>query len=320
MFGVSVCTISGQRHNIGDTDTMFCVQSCSKPITYCLGQQEMNPDKVHQHVGYEPSGRPFNEVCLDTRAAEEDEAKLQHKLDYIRNDATLNAEQIENKCVELSRNFKTRPKIPHNPMINAGAIMACALVDATNQCTMAERFEKVESLWNRLSGGTGKIVFDNATYLSESATADRNFCLGYLMHEAGAFPEGTNLADVLEFYFMCCSIKCTAEMMATIAATLANGGTNPLTGENIFDERVVANTLSLMNSCGMYDASGEFAFKMGFPAKSGVGGGIMTVIPGVMGICTFSPRLNEYGNSTRGMLFLEKLSNVYAFHIYGYRS
>ena len=94
--------------------------------------------------------------------------------------------------------------------------------------------------------------FANSVYLSESSTADRNWCLGYMMQEEEAFPQNTSLRDTLELYFMCCSIECSCAMMSVIAATLANGGVCPITGKRVFTPKVVRNALSLMGTCGMY--------------------------------------------------------------------
>jgi len=219
------------------------------------------------------------------------------------------------------RNFNERvlnqESRPHNPMINAGAIMTSSLV-RPDLC-LADRWDFVMDTWTRLAGGK-KPGFANSVYLSESATADRNWCLGYMMQEAKAFPEKTDLKEVLEFYFMLCSIEVDAEMMSVIAATLANGGVCPLTGDRVFNARTVRNTLSLMSSCGMYDYSGEFAFQMGFPCKSGVGGSLVIVIPGVTGICTWSPSLDRLGNSVRGQDFCRALVERYAVHHLDVRS
>jgi len=119
-------------------------------------------------------------------------------------------------------------------------------------------------------------------YLSEKATADSNFCLGHMMKEAGAFEKHVDLAKALELYFMFCSIELNAHQMATLSATLANAGICPLTEEPVLKPPTVRNCLSLMASCGLYDFSGEFAFNMGFPAKSGVSGALMIVIPNLM--------------------------------------
>jgi glutaminase len=202
---------------------------------------------------------------------------------------------------------------PHNPMINAGAIMACSLLRP--ELDIADRFDFLMDRWRALSGGT-KPGFSNATYLSERATADRNFALGYYMQERRAFPKGTNLVETLEFYFQCCSIEATCQTMSVVAATLANGGVCPITGERVLSPRTVQNCLSLMSSCGMYDFSGEFAFTIGLPAKSGVAGAVMVVVPNVLGIVVWSPRLDRLGNSVRGIEFCRGLVQRFNFHNY----
>ncbi|WP_440072496.1 glutaminase A [Streptosporangium sp. OZ121] len=203
--------------------------------------------------------------------------------------------------------------LPHNPMINSGAIMSCSLIRPKHDT--ADRFEYVAETWRRLAGG-GTVGFNNAVYLSERRTADRNFALGYFMREHGSFPEGTDLVETLEFYFQCCSIEVDARSLSVVAAALANGGVNPLTGERVFSADTVRKCLSLMSSCGMYDYSGEFAFTIGLPAKSGVSGGLMIVVPGVMGICVWSPRLDALGNSVRGVAFCKELVGRFNFHVY----
>ncbi len=202
---------------------------------------------------------------------------------------------------------------PHNPMINAGAIMACSLIKP--QAKPAERFDYVLSMWQKLAGHI-KPIFNNAVYLSEKQTADRNFALAYFMSEKKKFPLNTNLLETLDLYFQCCSIELTCDAMSLLAGTLAKGGVHPLTGERIFQPNTVKNCLSLMNSCGMYDFSGEFAFTIGLPAKSGVGGGLMVVIPKVMGICIWSPALDQNGNSVRGIDFCRELVRSFNFHNY----
>lgn len=270
-FGVSVVSVDGQRHSIGESDVDFCVQSCCKPINYCLALEEHDADHVHRHIGCEPSGHTFNELTLNSQGR------------------------------------------PHNPMINAGAIMSCSLI--RTDLTMADRFDHVMKMWKRLAGGT-KPGFSNATYLSERRTADRNFALGYFMREKRAFPEKTDLVSTLEFYFQCCSIEMTAESMSMVAATLANGGVCPVTGERILRPDTVRKCLTLMYSCGMYDFSGEWAFHIGLPAKSGVSGAVMVVVPNVLGLCIWSPRLDAQGNSVRGIEFCRELVQTYNFHNY----
>src|SRR5215468_3352820 len=203
--------------------------------------------------------------------------------------------------------------LPHNPMVNAGGIMTTSLIRP--DLDIADRFDHVAATWQRLAGGR-RVGFNNAIYLSERQTADRNFALGYSMRERGAFPPGVDLQQVLEFYFQNCSIEVDAEMLAIAAASLANAGVCPLTDDPVFAVKTVQSCLSLMSSCGMYDFSGEFAFTIGLPAKSGVSGALMVVIPGLMGICVWSPRLDEHGNSVRGVAFCRKLVAEYNVHAF----
>ena len=188
--------------------------------------------------------------------------------------------------------------LPQNPMVNASAIMTTSLIRPGDD--IADRFDLVAATWRRLAGGA-RPGFNNAVYLSERQTADRNFARGYSMRESGAFRPGTDLTQTLEFYFQGCSIEVDAQMLAVAAASLANAGVCPLTEDPVFTPGTVQSCLSLMSSCGMYDFSGEFAFGIGLPAKSGVSGAVMLVIPGLMGICVWSPRLDEHGNSVRGI-------------------
>lgn len=270
-FGVAVCTIDGQRLMLGDAATAYCFQSTCKPMLYSAALDLHGEEKVHRHVGREPSGMSFNELSLN------------------------------------------KARLPHNPMVNAGAIMSTSLLKPEQP--MAERFEYVMQLVAALSGGN-KPGFNNSVFHSERDTADRNFALAHYMREVDAFPVGTDIQQTLELYFACCSMETTAEDMASIAVTFANGGVCPQTGEQVFGDSTVKNCLSMMYSCGMYDYSGEFAFRVGIPAKSGVSGAIMAAIPNVMGIAVWSPRLDELGNSVRGVEFLERLIGTFNLHNY----
>lgn len=270
-FGVSICTVDGQRLDLGNTDVAYSVQSTSKPVTYSLALEELGVDKVHEHVGREPSGRGFNELTLN------------------------------------------QDGLPHNPMINAGAIMCASMI--RHDLGVSDRFDYVLQQWERLCGGK-KPGFNNSIYLSEKGTADRNHALAYFMREKQAFPEWADLLESLDFYFQCCSIEIDCGMHSSIAATLANAGICPTTGDKIFSPETVKCCLSLMYSCGMYDYSGEFAFSTGLPGKSGVSGSIVLVVPQVMGITIFSPRLDRIGNSVRGIQFAHELVEAFNFHNY----
>ena len=198
-------------------------------------------------------------------------------------------------------------------MVNAGAIAVTSLIKTDED--IADRFDYVFNEFRDIAGGE-YVGFSNSVFLSERQTADRNFALAYYMQENKVFPRNSRLHDTLDLYFQFCSIDVTTESCSVMAATLANSGICPLTGERVLSVDAVRNTLSLMHSCGMYDYSGQFAFKVGLPAKSGVSGAIILVVPNVMGICLYSPLLDDFGNSVRGIQFCEEMIQVFSFHNY----
>ncbi|XP_065344178.1 glutaminase liver isoform, mitochondrial-like isoform X1 [Cloeon dipterum] len=208
-------------------------------------------------------------------------------------------------------------KKPHNPMINAGAILCCSLLKTLirHEMTLAEKFDFTMNYFKRLAGGE-TIGFNNAVFLSEREAADRNYALGFYMRENKCFPDKANLRECMDFYFQCCSMEANCESMSMMAATLANGGICPTTEEKVLKPDSVRDVLSLMHSCGMYDYSGQFAFKVGLPAKSGVCGALLLVVPNVMGLCIWSPPLDSLGNSCRGVQFCEELVEEFNFHRY----
>ncbi|XP_066158122.1 glutaminase liver isoform, mitochondrial isoform X2 [Euwallacea fornicatus] len=274
-WGVSICTIDGQRFSVGDVAIPFTIQSCSKPLTYGIALDLLGSDVVHGYVGQEPSGRNFNELILDHN------------------------------------------KKPHNPMINAGAIIVCALLKTIvgPEMSLAEKFDFTMNYFERLAGNED-LGFNNAVFLSERECADRNYALGFYMREHKCFPEHCKLKECMDFYFQCCSLETTCDQLSVIGSTLANGGICPLSEEKVLKPESVRDVLSLMHSCGMYDYSGQFAFKVGLPTKSGVSGALLVVIPNVMGICLWSPPLDSLGNSCRGVQFCEELVKKFNFHRY----
>ena len=283
-FSISVTTVDGQHFSIGDADRQFCIQSCSKPLSYLVALKEFGAKYVHSSVGTEPSGRAFNEMTLKQKPTKDD----------------------------------PHHAIPHNPMINAGAIMSVSMVYP--ELNRKKRLEKILEFWRELSAGAAPanadpVSYDDATYRSESATADRNWCLGFMMKECNAWPPCfTSLEDTLELYFQICSILNTGRGMATMAATLANGGLNPLSGVRVVAPQHVRCALPLMLTSGMYDYSGQWAYDVGVPAKSGVGGCVFLVIPNVCGISIWSPRLDDNGNSVRGIAVATELVKHLAIH------
>ena len=197
---------------------------------------------------------------------------------------------------------------PENPMVNAGAIVTSSLVPATGP---EERFERIRACLSAFAGRDLEV--DDAVFASERATGDRNRALAYLMRNAGSLTG--DIDDVLDVYFRQCSLLVTAADLATMAATLANGGVNPVTGEEVVDRSVTAHVLTVMATCGMYDYAGEWLLRVGLPAKSGVSGGLVAAGPGQFGIGLFSPPIDAVGNSVRAVAASEVISDRFGLHL-----
>lgn len=197
--------------------------------------------------------------------------------------------------------------VPKNPMINAGAIVACSLIPGK---TVGDRFGLVRGFYSACAGRS--LDFDADVYESEWASGSRNRGIAYLLDSFGAL--GADPDDALDLYIRQCSLKVTSTDLARMAATLARGGLNPLTGRQVTDAAVVRRTLSVMVTCGMYDAAGAWVSAVGMPAKSGVAGGIVAVLPGQLGIGVYSPRIDTKGNSVRGMMVCRSLSQQLGLH------
>ena len=172
------------------------------------------------------------------------------------------------------------------------------------------------SLFSRLCGR--KLDIDEAVYRSELVTGHRNRAIAYFMLNTGMIKRDPS--DVLDLYFRQCSVSVTTKDLAIMAATLANDGVNPLTGEAVFDAQYVRDVLSVMNSCGMYDYAGEWAYEIGMPAKSGVSGCIIAAIPGQIGIAVYSPPIDAQGNSVRGIRVCQELSEEFELHAFNNRT
>lgn len=208
---------------------------------------------------------------------------------------------------QLALDDKGRPK---NPLINVGAITAHSYV-GDPRLSLDERFEIVRK---GLSDFAGRDLKPNMEeYESELKTAFRNRALANICRSTGAIEADPD--DVVAGYTRQCSIYVTARDLVVMAATLANEGVQPVTKKRIVSREVVRQVLSVMLTCGMYDESGDWVADIGMPAKSGVGGGILAVAPGQLAISTFSPRLDEHGNSLRGVRICTKISKDNELHI-----
>ena len=267
--GASIAMVDGELYASGDTDSLFTIQSISKPFVYALALADRGFEKILDKVGVEPSGEPFNEISLEDSSGR-----------------------------------------PLNPMINAGAITTHSLV-GTETMNPAERMERVISGLSAFAGRS--LDVDEAVYSSEIEHAHRNLAIAHMLRSHDILTE--NPTGVVEGYTRQCSLLVTVQDLAMMAATLANYGIQPVTGEQVVPKTVVRQVLSVMFTCGMYNAAGDWATQVGIPAKSGVGGGIIGAVPGQLGLATFSPRLDVHGNSVRGVSLFERFSSDMGMHV-----
>jgi glutaminase len=195
---------------------------------------------------------------------------------------------------------------PLNPMINAGAITATAMIAGPPE----ERFARVLDVYARCAGRA--LDVDRAIFESERSTGHRNRAIGHMLRSSGILVDDPETA--LDLYFRQCSIRVDCHDVSVMAATLANGGLHPLTGERALSADTVETVLSVMTTCGMYDGAGDWVERVGMPAKSGVSGGILAVLPGQLGVCVYSPPLDPRGNSVRGVAVCHRLARDLHLH------
>src|ERR1044071_3819751 len=198
---------------------------------------------------------------------------------------------------------------PRNPMINAGAIASAGLIAGKSGATKLNRLLGAFALY-----AGRELSLDETVYRSESETGHRNRAIGYMLRNFGILE--TDPMPVVELYFKQCSISVTCRDLGLMAATLANRGVNPVTGKQAIRGEYVESVLSVMGSCGMYDYAGEWIYNIGMPAKSGVAGGVIAVLPGQLGIGVFSPRLDLRGNSVRGIRVCQDLARHLDLHVF----
>ncbi|SHH28389.1 glutaminase A [Tepidibacter thalassicus] len=269
--GLCIIDVNNNIYEVGDCEKKFTIQSVSKPITLALALMDNGKDRVFSKVGMEPSGDPFNSIM---------------KLEI------------------------TKPSIPYNPMINAGAIVITSMIKGKNN---DEKFERMLNFFRKLSGNKNlDINYD--VYMSEKRTGDRNRAMAYLLKSEGILQGDVEM--VLDLYFKQCSIEVTVKDLAKIGLNLALHGIDITTGERLIDEDISRIIKTFMVTCGMYDASGQFAINVGIPSKSGVGGGIMGTVPNKMGIGVFGPSLDKKGNSIAGVKVMEDLSIKFDLSIF----
>ena len=268
-FGISAVSVDSKQCHLGHASQPFTIQSISKPFVYGLVLEDWGEEKVHNRIGVEPTGDPFNSLI-----AAEDISRRQY-----------------------------------NPLVNAGAIVTTSLIRGES---LEERSQR---LLQRFSTYTGRAInLDQAAFQSKRTSDHLNQALAHMMLNFGLI-EG-NMSEILQLYFQQCSLLVTCQDLAVMAATLANGGSNPLTGEQALAPQYVKHLLSIMYTCGLYEFSGQWAYKVGIPAKSGLAGAIIGVIPQQMGIAVFSPPLGDHKKSWRGVNVFEAISQQFQLHLF----
>ncbi|MGL6174765.1 MAG: glutaminase A [Cellulosilyticaceae bacterium] len=199
---------------------------------------------------------------------------------------------------------------PLNPMINAGAIATTSLITGD---TMQEKIDRILE-FARMVSGNEKIGINEAVYTSEARTGDRNRSLAYFMKSCGTI--NGDVEGLVDIYFRQCAIEMTCKDLARIGMLYANKGISPLNGEQVIPREICRIVMGIMTTCGLYDASGEFAVSVGIPSKSGVGGGMLSAVPGKMGIGVYGPALDEKGNTIGGVEILKYLSEALNLSIF----
>ena len=270
-FGICVISEENGIIGVGDYAKCFTMQSIVKAIILLRALEDKGEDEVRKLVGVEATGKPF-----DT---------------FNYTDQALRSEHI-------------------NPMVNAGAIALCTLIDGK---TYQDKFKRLLDLVRDIAENPALEV-NEEVYQCEKATGNKNRALTYMLKAYGIINEDAE--EVLDCYFRACSINATSVDLARIAYVLANKGKDLITGEQKLDKKHARYINAVLMTCGMYDGSGEFAVTVGVPAKSGVGGGIMAIVPNRMGIGIYSPALDSKGNSCAGIKALEALSQELELSIF----
>ena len=278
-----------------------------KVASYIPALKEANPNDLGIYV-VDSKGKEYYSGDYNKKFTIQSISKIVSLILAIRDNGTYNVfKKVDveptgmglNSIVNLEASDSGKP---YNPMINAGAIVTTSLIDGKD---IDEKLEKILDFMRTVTNNDD-ITVNERVYLSEKETGNRNRALAYFMKSKGAL-EG-DVEDILDLYFKQCSIEVTAKDLARFGAVLANDGVIPWTNEKFIPKDVCRIVKTIMVTCGMYDASGDFAVNVGIPAKSGVGGGIIATVPRKYGIGIYGPSLDEKGNSIAGINLIKDLS------------
>jgi glutaminase len=234
-----------------------------------------------------------------------------HALDLLGRDKVLAHVGVEPTGEDFnSMSLDVVHNRPFNPMVNAGAIATAELIEGD---TPEQRQAALAALMARFAGRALKL--NETVYLSEKATGHRNRAIAWMMLNSGMIRRDPE--EVLDLYFRQCSLLVDCRDLAVMGATIANDGINPRTGARALARAHVPDVLTVMNMCGMYNYAGQWSYEIGLPAKGGVSGGILLIIPGQAGIAIYSPPIDQRGNSVRGVAAAHEIADAFALHIFG---
>lgn len=270
LFGISVCLLDGTIISVGDSAHTFGIESVSKVPTAILAMREYGALGILEKVGADATGLPFNSIMA--------------------------------LLLEKDR--------PSSPLVNAGAIAACSLVEPVGNAD--EKWKAIVGNIAELTGTEPQVIEE--LYASESGCDYNNRSIAWLLKDYGRIYDDPDLS--LDLYTRQCSLGTTAEQLSIMGATIANDGFNPVTNKQVFDADLAPKVTSLITTVGFYERTGDWLYKSGIPAKSGVGGGVLGVMPGMFGIAAFSPPLDEAGNSVKAQLAIREIMHELGLNIF----
>ena len=192
---------------------------------------------------------------------------------------------------------------PSTPLVNAGAISACSMV--APQGDSRDKWETITENITELCGSAPELI--DELYESETATNFNNHAIAWLLKNYNRIYDDVDMS--LDLYTRQCSLGITSSQLAVMGATIANGGYNPVSGKQVFDKEIAPKITSMIASVGFYQHTGDWLFTSGIPAKTGVGGGVMGVMPGLFGIAAFAPPLDDAGNSVKAQAVIKSFMN-----------
>ena len=270
LFGISICLLNGQKITVGDYNYRFGIESVSKVHTAILILRQYGAQKVLDMIGADATGLPFNSII---------------------------AILLENDH-------------PSTPLVNAGAISACSMVQPVGDAT--QKWNAIVENITDLCGSAPQLI--DELYKSESATNFNNRSIAWLLKNYNRIYDDPEMS--LDLYTRQCSLGVTAEMLSVAAGTVANSGVNPVTKKQVLDASLTPKITSMIASVGFYEHTGDWMYTSGIPAKTGVGGGVMGVFPGVMGISAFAPPLDGAGNSVKAQLAIKYIMNKLGLNVF----